>query len=106
MGEGHWAVTLTWLASGPVEGNVFLHVVDSHRSLVTQADGPALGGLVPISLWQDGDRVYDVRHVTLPEAGGPYTVLVGVYNANGRFPAYAGDARCADDAAPVATIVR
>jgi hypothetical protein len=104
MGNGQWAVTLTWLAPGPVEGNIFVHVVDTNHNLVAQADGPALGGMVPLSLWQPGDLIYDVRYLTVPEGGGPYTVLVGVYRGNERFPAFIHGARCTDDAAPVATI--
>lgn len=77
---------------------------DVAHHLVAQADGPALGGMVPIWLWQAGDCIRDVRYVTLPPDGGPYTVQVGVYNGDGRFPAYVGGARCPDDAAPVATI--
>ncbi len=100
-----WAVTLTWLASGPVDGEIFVHVHDADNGVVAQADGPALGGMVPIWLWQSGDRIYDMRHITLPEGTGPYTVQVGVYNADGRFPAFVNDARCPDDSAQVATIV-
>ena len=65
--RGRWTVTLTWRAEGPVEANVFVHVVDAARNLVAQADGPALGGMVPLSVWQPGDRVVDVRRLTLPD---------------------------------------
>lgn len=99
-----WAVTLTWLASGPIEGDIFVHVRDAQNNVVTQADGPALGGMVPIWLWQSGDRIQDIRYVTLPNGEGPYTVQVGVYNAAGRFPALMKDVRVPDDAAPVATL--
>ncbi len=104
--EGEWAITLTWSAAGPVDGDIFVHVRDANHNLVTQADGPALGGMVPIWLWQAGDRIRDVRYVTLPPNGGPYTVQVGVYDSAGRFPAYVGDTRCPEDAAPVATILQ
>jgi hypothetical protein len=103
--DGEWAVTLTWLASEPVDGDVFVHVRDKNNNVITQADGPALGGMVPIWLWQPSDRIYDVRHVTLPDDQRPYTVQVGIYNSAGRFPAFVDNVRCADDAAPVATIV-
>jgi hypothetical protein len=102
--EGHWTVTLTWHAEGPVEANVFVHVVDASRNLVTQADGPALGGMVPLSVLRPGDRVTDVRHLALPRDGGPYTVLVGVYNAAGRLPAFTNGDRAPDDAVPVAEL--
>jgi len=106
-----WVVTLTWLAAGPVDGEIFVHVRDAAGNVVAQADGPALGGMTPIWLWQPGDRLTDVRYLILPGGSGPYTVQVGVYNAAGRFPAYVSDihgllrAHAPDDAAPVATIL-
>jgi hypothetical protein len=103
--ENSWAITLTWLASGPVDGEIFVHVRDAAGNVVAQADGPALGGMVPIWLWQPGDRIRDARYVTLPPDAGPYTVQVGLYNSSGRFPALMNGARCPDDAAPVATII-
>ncbi len=102
--SGHWAITLTWLASGPVDGDIFVHVRDPSGNVTTQADGPALGGMVPVWLWQPGDRIHDVRPITLPEGTGPYTVQAGLYNADGRLPAFMDDARCPEDAVPVATI--
>jgi hypothetical protein len=107
-GAGGWTLTLTWLATGPAQGNVFVHVVDAQGSLVVQADGAALGGMVPLWVWRSGDRVYDVRHIVLPGGGspqdGPYTILVGVYDQDARFPAFAGGVRCPNDAVPVATL--
>jgi hypothetical protein len=103
--EDEWAVLLTWVASGPVDGEIFLHVRDANEDVVTQADGPALGGMVPIWLWQPGDRILDERHFFLPDDRGPYTVQVGVYNAQGRFPAFVDNVRAVDDAAIVATIM-
>jgi hypothetical protein len=102
--SGAWTVALTWLASGPVDGEIFVHVRDANNNVVTQADGPALGGMVPIWLWRSGDRIFDVRHITLPDGTGPYTVQVGIYNAQGRFPAFKDNVRCQDDTAPVAVI--
>ena len=106
VGERRWAIDLTWLADGPVEGDIFLHVIDEQGNLAAQADGPALGGMVPAGLWQAGDRIDDVRYVSLAQGGGPYRVLAGVYNAEGRFAAFVDGARCPDDAAPVATLGR
>jgi len=76
--EGHWAVTITWLAPGPVQGKIFVHIRDAAQNLIAQADGPALGGMVPPWIWQSGDRIEDVRHIILPEDAGPYTVRVGL----------------------------
>jgi hypothetical protein len=104
-GDREWAITINWLASGPVDARIFIHVLDSGGHLATQADGPALGGMVPIWLWRAGDRIQDVRHISVPrDAEGPYTVLVGVYTSDGRFPAFRGDTRYPDDAATIATL--
>jgi hypothetical protein len=105
VAEGRWTLSLTWYANGPLEANVFVHVVDAGRNLVAQADGPALGGMVPLSVWRPGDRVTDVRHLTLSPEGGPFTVLVGVYTADGRLPATSKGARPHDDAVPVVELV-
>jgi hypothetical protein len=106
VGAGRATVALTWRATGPVQANVLLHVVDAQNALVTQADGPALGGTVPPNLWQPGDCIHDLRTVDLPDDAGPLTILVGFYDAQGRFPAYLKGERVPDDAAPVALIVR
>jgi hypothetical protein len=105
-GPGHWELALDWLASGPVDAQVFVHVLDGNGGMILQADGAALGGMVPLWILQAGDRVHDVRHLYLPEQGGPYTVLVGVYDSNGRFVALVGGVRAPDDAVAVATIGR
>jgi hypothetical protein len=81
-------------------------VVDAWGALVTQADGPALGGLLPLPLWQPGDCLYDVRPLDLPPGGGSFTVLVGLYDAQARFPAILNGARAPNDAAPVAQLAR
>jgi hypothetical protein len=101
---GDWTVTLVWLAPGSFDGKIFVHVQDAAQNVVAQVDGPALGGMVPAWLWQAGDRIYDVRHIALPEGAGPYTVQVGLYDANGRYPAYGGKTRYQDDAVTVAII--
>jgi hypothetical protein len=99
-------LTLEWQARGPVPATVFLHVLDPGGQLVTQADGPALGGLLPLSQWQAGDRIQDIRYVTLPVDGeGPYTVHVGLYNGQGRLPAFVDGERTPDDAPQVGVLV-
>jgi hypothetical protein len=104
--SGRWALTLEWQARGPVPATVFLHVLDPSGQLVTQADGPALGGLLPLSQWQAGDRIQDIRYVTLPVNGeGPYAVHVGLYNEQGRLPAFVDGERTPDDAPQVGVLV-
>jgi len=103
IADGHWAVTIDWVAPGPTDAEIFVHVRDADGELVTQADGPALGGMVPPWVWGAGDRIHDVRHI-FPEGPAPYTVQVGLFNAGGRFPAYVDGVLHPDSAAPVATI--
>jgi hypothetical protein len=103
-GPGHWTLTLDWCAAGPVEASVFVHVVDANGALIYQANGAALGGMLPMRIWHTGDRVRDVRYLHLPAHEGPCTVLVGLYDDSGRLPAFVGSARALDDAALVATI--
>ena len=101
--EGHWAVMIDWLASGSVEGQIFVHVRDADGNLVMQADGPALGGMIPPWLWHAGDRIHDIRHI-LVEGPPPYTVEVGLFDPDGRIPAYRDGVRCPEEAPLVATI--
>ncbi|MBN1977352.1 MAG: hypothetical protein JW918_08120 [Anaerolineae bacterium] len=103
--DGWWAVAITWIATGPVDAEIFVHVQDADGNLVTQADGPALGGMVPLWLWQAGDRIHDVRYFTVSEdVKTPLTVRVGIYNKYGRFPAFIDSTSNPDDAATIATL--
>lgn len=104
MDDGRWAVTIIWLAPGPIEARIFVHVVDARGSLAAQADGPALGSIIPPWAWHAGDRVHDVRYVSLPEGTDPYTVQVGLHGSEGRLPAQLGEVAYPDGAPPVATI--
>ena len=88
--------------SNEVDGEVFLHVYDADDNLIAQADGPALGGMLPVWMWRPGDYIHDIRSLDLPASAGPYTVQVGFYDKEGRFPAFMNGRRCLDDAAPVA----
>ncbi len=103
IADGHWAVTIDWIAPEPVNAEIFVHVRDADGELVAQVDGPALGGMVPPWIWDVGDRIHDVRHI-FPEGPAPYTVQVGLFNADGRFPAYVNGVLYPDGAAPVVTI--
>ena len=100
--DGRWAVTIDWVASEAVDGRIFVHVRDADGELVAQIDGPALGGMVPPWSWRPGDRVRDVRYVSI-RGSAPYTLQAGLFNQDGRYPAYHDSARCADDACPVVT---
>jgi hypothetical protein len=101
--RGQWTVTIDWAASGPVDGQIFAHVVDGDGDLVMQADHPGLGGMVPPWVWQPGDRIRDVRYVYTPDTSS-CTLDVGLFNADGRYPAYSSGIRCPQDACSVATL--
>ncbi len=105
QGDGEWRLVLDWWAETVAEAAVFVHVLDAAGQMAAQADGPAVGGTLPLAAWQAGDSVRDVRHLSLPAgAKGPFTVLVGVYSGNARFPALAGETRFPNDAVPVGAI--
>ncbi len=95
-----WAVAIDWLAQGPVDAQVFVHVRDANGRMVMQADGPALGGMIPPWSWRRGDRIHDVRYVSAC-AASPCSIQVGLFNQDGRYPAYLGEGRCADDVCPL-----
>jgi hypothetical protein len=103
--DGEWAITLTWWTPGSFEGDIFVHVRDRDNRVVAQADGPALGRMVPLWIWQSGDLIRDIRYVKLDDRDGPFIVQVGIHKHDGRLPAFVGNEPAADGAAPVATIV-
>ncbi|MCA9975481.1 MAG: hypothetical protein KC413_07010, partial [Anaerolineales bacterium] len=52
-------------------------------TLIAQQDGMPQNGNLPTTCWQPGEIVSDSHQLLLPEASssGPYTLLLGVYNA-------------------------
>jgi len=104
LGDGQWAVRIVWAAEAPVDGRIFVHVHDADGNLVAQADGPALGGMIPAWIWQPGDRVQDIRRVA-PTGPPPYTVQAGIFQSAGRLPAYIDGIRCPEDAPKVTQVV-
>lgn len=103
--DGRLALTLEWRGADSVDATVFVHLRDSTGQVVAQADGAALGGLLPLNLWQRDDRIRDVRYLTPPPgAEPPYTVQVGVYRGAERFPAFTDGERVPDDAVVVAVV--
>ncbi|MGD1994695.1 MAG: hypothetical protein PVI59_16000 [Anaerolineae bacterium] len=102
--DGAWAVRIVWAAEAPVDGRIFVHIRDVDDNLVAQADGPALGGMVPAWIWQPGDRVYDIRRVA-PSGPPPYTIQAGIFQSAGRLPAYIDGVRCPEDAPTVTQVV-
>lgn len=98
-GADRWQIVLDWWSPGPQDATVFLHVRTAAGAVIAQADGPMLGGTMILQALHPGDRVRDVRYVTLPEgATGPFTVHVGLYRDAYRFPAFVDEVRVLDDA--------
>lgn len=104
-GLGRWQIMLDWWIPAPQDATVFVHVRDANGVVVTQADGPMLNGTIALSALQPGDRIRDVRYVTLPEdAVGPFSVFVGLYRDAYRFPAFAAGTRVPDDSVLIGQI--
>ena len=57
---------------------VFAHLLDPEGTLVEQADGYPLLGMLPLWLWEPGEVVRDVRHFD-PVPAGDYTVKLGMW---------------------------
>jgi len=101
--EDTYHLTLVWEATRSYDATVFVHVVDADGNVLTQADGAALSGLLPLRLWQPGDRIIDRRIFRLPDDyHGDFFVRVGLYDVNRRFPAWVNGERVPDDAPVVA----
>lgn len=62
---------------------IFIHAIDPNGTLIAQQDGMPQNGNLPTTCWQPGEIVSDSHQLLLPEASssGPYTLLLGVYNA-------------------------
>ena len=62
------------------EDTIFVHFWRD-GAFVSGEDGDSLGGLVPLSAWQPGTEIVDVRRIELAHLEpGPYEVRVGIYN--------------------------
>ncbi len=85
-GHGYRAgLYLHWRASAPVSQylKVFVHVLNTEGQLISQHDSiPALW-TYPLDRWAAGETVVDFHPLRFtPDAGkGPFTVLVGFYDA-------------------------
>lgn len=75
---------LVWqVQSPPTEPlEIFVHLMCDER-LATDADGPPIGRLYPLAMWQSGERWQDFRYFIIPDGLYPpecLSVLVGLYN--------------------------
>ena len=73
-------LTLLWNCLAPLnpDETIFVHVLDAHGQLVTQADGAPLRELFPLSECRPGEQIHDIRSLTLPTDA--FTIKAGVYN--------------------------
>jgi len=98
-------VALRWRreagALPPTDYTVFVHLVDHHGKLESQADAQPRGGRYPTSIWVPGDTVDDQYTVPVPKDAPPgeYMVMVGLYEATTgqRLPAVGSDGRMVGD---------
>ncbi len=60
---------------------VFVHLLDANGEIVDQADAPPLDGAFATPYWRPGDRLRDLRRLTVPaeHAGESLTLRVGLY---------------------------
>jgi len=104
--DGSLHLTLEWHChrATPVNYSIFVHLVNRHGQLVSQADGYALRGMFPFWLWQQGDTIRDERTLRLPlqQEKGLYQVMVGIYHleTGERVPAHDATGQSVADAAP------
>lgn len=76
----HLALRWACLAPSDRDYTVFVHVIGPDGGLVTQADGPPVGGDYPTSLWAPGEVIVDKRVIPLEEVPpGTYRLYVGMY---------------------------
>lgn len=79
-GGGRTQLAVTWQVEAAVETDalVFLHLLDAEGSLLSQADGHPLLGMLPFWAWQPGQVLRDARYLgSVPS--GEYTVRVGLW---------------------------
>lgn len=73
---------LVWRCQRPLqsEDTVFVHFW-REGAFISGEDGDSLGGLVPLSAWQPGTEIVDLRRIALDNfEPGIYEVYVGIYN--------------------------
>ncbi|GIW05646.1 MAG: hypothetical protein KatS3mg060_0451 [Dehalococcoidia bacterium] len=87
-------IELVWQAAATPDRNwsVFLHFIGADGRIVTQRDGPPVGGEAPTASWLAGEIIVDRR--TLPAPASPVRVVVGLYDPSTgeRAPSPTGDA--------------
>ncbi len=94
-------VKLWWRVHKPLNGAyvVFVQLLDEDWMVLATGDGPPRDGAMPTEYWRSGDVIVDEHRMLLPEGllaqrdGKTYRVGVGLYNTQGRLPAWDSDGR-------------
>jgi len=85
-------LALYWKAAARPDGDfkVFVHLVDRQGAIVGQDDSIPRAGQCPTWIWQPGEVIADIHIVDMDRAGagGPYQLVVGMYDAERRLPAF------------------
>jgi hypothetical protein len=108
MGE-ELPVKLSWAVRSSPERDyaVFVHLEDGAGNVYGYGDGPPRGGLYPTWVWDKGEVIEDDRVLSTDASMPPghYYIRVGLYDSNGRVPAYTADgARWPHDAIELGTV--
>lgn len=80
-GSGQVELSMAWEVPQPVEEIAFVHLICGD-AILSQADGPPLGGIYPFLAWQPGERWGETRLLPLPEGTDPAClgVRIGLYH--------------------------
>lgn len=77
-------LTLAWQALRPADANyvTLVHLIAPDGSVAKQFDRAPLQGVVPTSLWREGDILFDAYTIEIPAdlPHGDYQLLVGLYD--------------------------
>ena len=103
------SLTVAWQAIRPPRADytILIHLVGPDGTPVAQWDRPPLEGVVPGTLWREGETLVDAMTLPLPGelAPGDYTLVIGLYDLAtlGRLPVTLNGSP-AGDTIPVATV--
>lgn len=79
--SGQVVLSTHWQALSSIQGTptIFAHVLGADGERMAQMDGEPLQGLYPLSLWQPGDVVWDLRS-SEASSSGPVSVALGIWD--------------------------